>query len=67
MESHKKRILNLDERPQQIKTLTSLTGPLTLRTMERFGSSKNSTRTWMTFPVLPVLPRTLLTLANLTG
>ena len=46
---------------------TSLTGPFTLRIIDRFGSSKNSTRTWVTFPVLPVLPRTLLTFASFTG
>ena len=36
-------------------------GPLTLRMMERFKSSRKVTRTWVTLPVLPVLPRTLST------
>jgi len=49
----------------------SRTGPLTLRTMERPPmppeSSMNSTRTWVTFPVFPVRPRTRFTLASLTG
>ena len=37
----------------------------TFRTMERFSSSKNSTRTWVTVPREPVRPSTSLTLANL--
>ena len=45
----------------------SRTGPLTFRTMVRFRSSRNSTRTWVTLPVLPVRPRTRFTLASLTG
>ena len=45
----------------------SRTGPLTLRMMERFGSSMNSTRTWVTFPVLPVRPSTRLIFASLIG
>ena len=54
------------------KISPSLTGPLTLRTIERpvpvpASASMNSTRTWVTLPVLPVRPRTLLTLASLTG
>lgn len=47
--------------------LTSLTGPLTFLMIDRVGSSRNSTLTWITFPVFPVLPRTRLTLASLTG
>ena len=35
-----------------------LTGPLTLRIMVRLVSSRNSTRTWVTPPREPVLPRT---------
>jgi len=35
-----------------------------LRTIERFSSSKNSTRTWVTVPREPVRPSTSLTLAN---
>lgn len=35
------------------------TGPLTLRTIVRCVSSRNSTRTCVTLPVLPVRPRTL--------
>ena len=42
-------------------------GPLTLRTIERVGSSRNSTRTCETWPVWPVRPRTLVTFASLTG
>ena len=34
----------------------SRTGPLTLRMMDRLGSSMNSTRTCVTLPVLPVRP-----------
>ena len=50
----------------------SRTGPLTFRTIDRpvpvpASASMNSTRTWVTFPVLPVRPNTLLTLASLTG
>jgi hypothetical protein len=45
----------------------SRTGPLTLRMMEREVSSMNSTRTWVTPPREPVRPRTLVTLASLTG
>jgi hypothetical protein len=45
----------------------SRTGPLTLRMMERVLSSRNSTRTWVTPPREPVRPRTLVTLAFLTG
>ena len=45
----------------------SRTGPLTLRMMERFGSSMNSTRTWVTLPVLPVRPSTRLIFASLIG
>ena len=45
----------------------SRTGPLTLRMMERLGSSRKNTRTWVTLPVLPVRPRTLSTLASLTA
>lgn len=48
------------------KISPSLTEPLTFRIIERFGSSRNSTRTWVTLPVLPVRPSTLLTFANLT-
>lgn len=46
---------------------TSLTGPLTFLMMDLLGSSMNSTLTWVTLPVLPVRPRTLFTLASLTG
>ena len=54
------------------KISPSLTGPLTFRTMLRpvpvpASASMNSTRTWVTLPVFPVRPRTLLTLASLTG
>jgi hypothetical protein len=35
--------------------------------MERLGSSRNSTRTWVTLPVLPVRPSTLFTFASFTG
>lgn len=54
------------------KISPSLTGPLTFLTMERpvpvpASASINSTRTWVTLPVFPVRPRTLLTLASLTG
>lgn len=49
------------------KISLSLTGPLTLRMIEREESSMNSTRTWVTPPREPVLPRTLTTLASLTG
>lgn len=35
-----------------------LTGPFTLRMIERLVSSKNSTRTWVTPPREPVRPRT---------
>lgn len=45
---------------------TSLTGPLTFLMMDLLGSSMNSTLTWITFPVFPVRPSTLLTLASLT-
>lgn len=49
----------------------SLTGPFTLRTIERPAPdpsfSMNSTRTWVTLPVLPVRPRTLFTFASFTG
>ena len=38
-----------------------LTGPLTLRMMDRRVSSMNSTRTWMIPPREPVRPRTLVT------
>lgn len=44
----------------------SRTGPFTLRMMDRVESSMNSTRTWVTPPLLPVLPRTLTTFASLT-
>ncbi len=52
----------------------SLTGPLTLRTMDRaapplsdapVSGLTNSTRTCVTLPVLPVRPRTRLTFASL--
>ena len=45
--------------------IASLT--FTLRMIERFGSSRNSTRTWVTLPVFPVRPRTLVTLARFTA
>lgn len=45
----------------------SLTGPFTFRMMDRVESSMNSTRTWVTPPRLPVLPRTFVTFASLTG
>ena len=45
----------------------SLTGPLTFLTIVREVSSKNSTRTWVTPPREPVLPKTLMTLAKVTG
>ena len=45
----------------------SRTGPLTFLTIERVESSMNSTRTWVTPPREPVRPRTLTTLASLTG
>ena len=45
----------------------SRTGPLTFRMIDRFGSSMNSTRTWVTLPVLPVRPSTRLIFANLIG
>lgn len=45
----------------------SLTGPLTFLTMVLEVSSKNSTLTWVTPPLEPVLPRTLITFAKVTG
>ena len=45
----------------------SFTGPFTFLTMLREVSSKNSTLTWVTPPREPVLPITLITLANVTG
>jgi hypothetical protein len=45
----------------------SRTGPLILRIILRVGSSMNSTRTWVTLPVLPVRPRTLITRTSLVG
>lgn len=45
----------------------SLTGPLTFLTMVLEVSSKNSTLTWVTPPLEPVLPNTLITLAKVTG
>ena len=45
----------------------SLTGPLTFLTMVLEESSTNSTRTWVTPPLEPVLPNTLMTLAKVTG
>ena len=45
----------------------SLTGPLTFLTIVLVVSSKNSTRTWVTPPREPVRPRTLITLARVTG
>jgi hypothetical protein len=54
------------------KISPSRTGPLTLRTIDRPvvpppSASMNSTRTCVTLPVLPVRPRTRLTLASWTG
>merc|ERR1719356_271704 len=49
------------------KMSPSRTGPFTLRMIEREGSSRNSTRTWVTLPVLPVRPKTRFTLASFTG
>lgn len=46
---------------------SSRTGPLTFLTMDRDSSSMNSTRTWVTPPLEPVRPRTLMTLASLIG
>jgi len=46
---------------------SSRTGPLTFRIIVRVVSSMNSTRTWVTPPRDPVRPRTLITLASLTG
>ncbi len=44
---------------RSVRVSPSRTGPLTLRMMERLVSSMNSTRTWVTLPVLPVRPSTL--------
>ena len=54
------------------KISPSRTGPFTLRTIVRPAEpppspSINSTRTCVTLPVLPVRPKTLVTLASLTG
>lgn len=46
---------------------TSRTGPFTFLMMDLFGSSRNSTLTCVTLPVLPVRPSTLLTFASFTG
>ena len=43
----------------RVRISPCLTGPLTFLTIVRSLSSKNSTRTWHTFPVLPVRPNTL--------
>lgn len=43
------------------------TGPLTLRMMDRFWSSRKSIRTWVMPPRLPVRPRIMETLPSLTG
>jgi len=43
------------------------TGPLTLRIMDRFWSSRNSIRTWVMPPRLPVRPRIIDTLPSLAG
>lgn len=45
----------------------SLTGPLTFLTIVLEVSSRNSTLTWVTPPLEPVLPRTLITFAKITG
>lgn len=45
----------------------SLTGPLTFLTIVLDESSKNSTLTWVTPPLEPVLPKTLITFAKVTG
>lgn len=68
---HLKRLASLSHSNKH-KISPSLTGPLTFLTMERpveapASASMNSTRTWVTFPVFPVRPRTRLTLASFTG
>lgn len=52
---------------KRVRMSSSLTGPTTLRTMLRWVSSKNSTRTWVTAPREPVRASTLVTLACLMG
>merc|ERR1711978_73158 len=48
-----------------VKMSPSLTGPLTLRMIDRLVSSKNSTRTCVHCPWDPVRPKTLVTFASL--
>ena len=52
---------------RRVRISPSLTGPLTLRMMRRFWSSRNLTRTWVTCPRDPVLPMTLTTIASFRG
>lgn len=61
-----KRLASLSDSIKH-KMSFSLTGPLTFLTMVLEESSKNSTLTWVTPPLEPVLPRTLITLAKVTG
>lgn len=49
----------------RVRMSPSRTGPLTLRMMRRFWSSRNLTRTWVTCPRDPVLPMTFMTMASL--
>ncbi|KAJ6756213.1 hypothetical protein OIU79_028589 [Salix purpurea] len=49
----------------KVRTSPSLTGPFTFLMMNRFGSSRNLTRTCVTCPLDPVLPIIFITTACL--
>lgn len=51
---------------KRVRMSPSRTGPFTLRMICRFCSPINSTLTWVHWPWLPVLPRTLMTRALIT-
>jgi len=50
---------------RRVMISSSRTGPLMLRMIVRLESSRNSMRTCVTLPVLPVRPRTLITFPSL--
>jgi len=66
LQTYLKRLASLSDSIKQRMSF-SLTGPLTFLTIVLEVSSRNSTLTWVTPPLEPVLPRTLITFAKITG
>ena len=63
--NHRSLLASLSD-SSRVRISPSLTGPFTFLMMNLFWSSRNLTRTWVTWPLDPVLPITFTTTACFT-